>query len=143
VRASGRAESQPAIRNSGPSAKIAARRIDNERGEAAQDGAFYPVRQSLRVIGAHPESRAHCFVERAARSTNKDQQIMFSQVGARSSNPEPTDKVGWSAVLSVLPAQMPHADDRKAHIAQGCGRPSSHESSHGIQGRPGRIRHSK
>jgi hypothetical protein len=37
----------------------------------------------------------------------------------------------------------PHAEARKAHIAQGCGRYSSHESSHGIPGRARGIRHSK
>ena len=38
---------------------------------------------------------------------------------------------------------MPRADARKAHIAQGYGRHSSHESSHGIPGRtrPGVINH--
>jgi len=44
---------------------------------------------------------------------------------------------------SVLPAQIPHADAQKAHIAQGYGWYSSHESSHGIPGRTRGIRHSK
>ena len=61
--------------------------------------------------------------------------------GARTLNPR--IKVGRLAVLGVLPARMPHADAQKAHIAQGYGRHSSHESSHGSQAEPGRIRHSK
>jgi hypothetical protein len=40
------------------------------------------------------------------------------------------------AAPDVLPAQMPHVAARKAHIAQGYGRRSSHESSHGSQARP-------
>ena len=40
---------------------------------------------------------------------------------------------------SVLAARIPHADARKAHIAQGCGR----YSSHGIPGRARVIRHGK
>jgi hypothetical protein len=35
-------------------------------------------------------------------------------------------------VPGVLPAQCPHADARKAHIAQGYSRCSFHESFHGI-----------
>jgi hypothetical protein len=42
-------------------------------------------------------------------------------------------------VLSISPAQMPHGDARKAHIARGHGRRSSHESFHGVQGRGPRI----
>jgi hypothetical protein len=52
-------------------------------------------------------------------------------------------KVGRLGAKSVLPARMPHADARKAHIAQACCRYSSHESSHGIPGRAPRVRHSK
>ena len=48
----------------------------------------------------------------------------------------------WGAE-TVLPARMPHADARRAHIAQGYGLYSSHESSHGIPRRARRIRHSK
>jgi hypothetical protein len=44
--------------------------------------------------------------------------------------------VGCLAVLGALPAQMPHANAQKAHIAPRCGRRSSHESSHGQSGRP-------
>jgi hypothetical protein len=52
-------------------------------------------------------------------------------------------RVGCLAVLGVLPAQMPHADAQKAHIAQGYGRQSSHESSHGSPGQAREVRHSK
>jgi hypothetical protein len=47
----------------------------------------------------------------------------------------PRIKVGCSAAPGALPAQTPHANAQKAHIAQGYGRRSSHESSHGIPGR--------
>ena len=74
---------------------------------------------------------------RDTRPTKQDQQVTFSQVGRLGLEPRTHGlKVGWLAALSVLPAQMPHADERKAHIAQGCGRHSSHESSHGIQAGP-------
>jgi hypothetical protein len=42
-------------------------------------------------------------------------------------------KVGRLAVPGVLAAQIPRMDARKAHIAQGCGRHSSHESFHSHQ----------
>jgi hypothetical protein len=49
-------------------------------------------------------------------------------------------RVGCLAAPGVLPAQMPHANAQKAHIAQGYGRHSSHESSHGILGMgPGSV----
>jgi hypothetical protein len=44
-------------------------------------------------------------------------------------------KSGRSAAPGVLLARMPYADARKAQIAQGYGRYSSQESSHGIPGR--------
>ena len=51
-----------------------------------------------------------------------------------------TKKMTWSnkipgcwAVPGVLPAQMLHVDARKAHIAQGHSRCSSHESFHAHQ----------
>jgi hypothetical protein len=76
-------------------------------------------------------------VGRDTRPTKQDQQVTFSQVGRLGLEPRTHGlKVGWLAALSVLPAQMPHADERKAHIAQGCGRRSSHEWSHGIQAGP-------
>ena len=52
-------------------------------------------------------------------------------------------RVGRLAALGVLPARMPHVDAQKAHIAQGYGWHSSHESSHGIQAELGRTHHSK
>ena len=52
-------------------------------------------------------------------------------------------RVGRLAAPGVLPARMPHVDAQKAHIAQGYGWHSSHESSHGIQAELGRIHHSK
>jgi hypothetical protein len=48
-------------------------------------------------------------------------------------------RVGRLAVLGVLPAQMPHVDAQKAHIAQGYGR----YSSHGSPGQAREVRHSK
>jgi len=70
--------------------------------------------------------------------------VVFSQVGRLGLEPRTHGlKVGWLAAPGVLPAQMPHADARKAHIAQGCGQYSSHESSHGIQALARGIRHSK
>ena len=63
---------------------------------------------------------------------------MFSWLGALYFYPEPTDlRVGRLAAPGVLPAQMPHVDVQKAHIAQGCGWHSSHESSHGSQAERG------
>ena len=45
-------------------------------------------------------------------------------------------EVGCPAAPGVLPAQLPHADARKAHIAQGYGQRLSHKPSHGIQAAP-------
>lgn len=54
--------------------------------------------------------------------------------------PEPTDfKVGCLAAPGVLPAQMPHLGARKAHIAQGFDRCSSHGSFHGRRPRGRQI----
>jgi len=63
--------------------------------------------------------------------------------GSHGSRLNPRIKVDCSAAPGALPAQMPHANAQKAHIARKCGRRSSHESSHGSQAWARRIRHSK
>jgi hypothetical protein len=49
----------------------------------------------------------------------------------------PMRRTASSAAPGVLPAQLPHTDAQKAHIARRCGRCSSHESSHGTPAGPG------
>jgi hypothetical protein len=50
-------------------------------------------------------------------------------------------KVGCPAAPGALPAQMPRVDARKAHIAQGHSRGSSHEPFHGRRAHGLRDRH--
>jgi glycine/D-amino acid oxidase-like deaminating enzyme len=111
------------------------------RGDLSSGGSGRQVTLRDRT----PRLRARwkrCFVERLNRSTAEDQQTMFSLVGRLGLEPRThgLKEDRWGA-KNALPAQMSLLCTRKAPIAQGCDRCSSHESFHGLGGAPGRFGH--